>query len=135
MKNKENEKIPEIFWQHIAQKRWNDAKSLLADDFEALWPQSREKMNRDDFIAVNQNYPGTHQIQILSAHYEYDHWSHHSNIATQVHVKSQMPDGKLLEFYATSFFEVVNERIISLVEYWAETYPAPEGRKQWVEQY
>lgn len=97
--------------------------------------QSREIMDADGFIEVNKNYQGTHEIQVINVNHEYDQWGHRSNVITQTHVKSAMPDGKKMEFYAVSFFEVEEEKILSLVEYWAETYSAPEWRKQWVTRY
>ena len=92
-------------------------------------------MNADGFINVNRNYPGIHKIQVTNLNHDYDNWDHRSNVITQTHVKSEMPDGKKLEFYATSFFEVEEQKILSIVEYWAETYDAPDWRKQWVERY
>ncbi len=135
MEFKEDVKLVHLLWRYINEKKWSEARELLADDFEAIWPQSREKMNAEGFIEVNKNYPGTHKIQVENSNSEYDRWDHRSNVITQTHVESQMPDGKKLEFFALSFFEVEDAKIISLVEYWAETYPAPEWRKQWVKRY
>lgn len=135
MEFNENVQSVHLFWQYISEKSWNKARQLLADDFEATWPQSREKMSAEGFIEVNKNYPGTHKIQVENSNNEYDKWDHRSHVTTQTHVESQMPDGKKLEFYALSFFEVEDTKIVSLVEYWAETYPAPEWRNQWVKKY
>ncbi|MBI2604777.1 MAG: hypothetical protein HYW49_01730 [Deltaproteobacteria bacterium] len=46
-----------------------------------------------------------------------------------------MPDGKKIELFAVSFFEIEEDLIKSAVEYWAETYPAPEWRRKYVETY
>ncbi len=132
---KENIGIANLFWDHIRDKKWDEARNLLADNFEAVWPQSREKMNANGFIEVNRNYPGVHEIQQIDTNHEYDKWEHRSKVITQTHVKSEMPDGKKLEFYAISFFEIEEEKILSIVEYWAEAHTAPDWRKQWVERF
>ena len=92
-------------------------------------------MGPDGFIEVNRNYPGTHKIQVLNWNHEYDKIEHRSNVITQVQIQSEMPDWKKIELYAVSFFEIEEQKILSLVEYWAETYAAPDWRKKWVERY
>ena len=131
----ENVDIAIKLWNLFNEQRWDDARKLLSDDFEGYWPQSREKMSADGFIDVNRNYPGKHEGKVQNRFHEYDNWDHRSNVITVAHVKSEMPDGKKMEFYATSVFEIEEERILSLSEYWAESYPAPDWRKQWVERY
>jgi len=129
---KEDIKIVMCLWNFFKNEKWDEARALLSDEFEAVWPQSKEVMDANGFIEVNKNYPGRHKIRVLDVNNEYDKWEHRTKVITQTHVKSEMPDGKNLEFYAISFFEVEEEKILSLVEYWAETYPAPDWRKQWV---
>lgn len=63
----------------------------------------------------------------------YDVWNHTTTVITEVYIESRMPDGKEMKLFAISTFKIVDEKIISLREYWADTYPAPEWRKQWVE--
>ena len=135
MEFKEDDQATHLLWTYIGKKQWSEARQLLADDFEADWPQSREKMGPDGFLEVNRNYPGTHIIRPIDSHYRYDRFEKRSKVVTQTNVESEMPDGKKLQFYALSFFEVQDAKILSLVEYWAETYPAPDWRKQWVERY
>ena len=132
---KENIAVAHQLWDCFTERRWDDARKLLSDDFEALWSQSREKMGPDGFIEVNRNYPGTHKIQVLNWNHEYDKFEHRSNVITQVQIQSEMPDWKKIELYAVSFFEIEEQKILSLVEYWAETYAAPDWRKKWVERY
>lgn len=123
------------FWNAMSKQNWDELKTLLSESFEASWPQSREIMDAHGFIEVNKNYPGTHKIEVADMKHEYDNWDHSSNVVTQTYIESQMPDGKLIQLYAISFFEVMDEgdgpKILSLLEYWANTYPAPEWRKQW----
>ena len=125
------------FWKYLATQKWDQIKQLLAEDFEAAWPQSRETMDATGFIEVNRNYPGSHEIEVGNMNHEYDSWDHSSEVITQSHIKSKMPDGKLTELYAISFFKIEHDengekKIISLFEYWAETYHAPSWRSQWI---
>lgn len=125
------------FWKYLATQKWDQLNELLAEDFEASWPQSRETMNANGFIEVNKNYPGSHKIEVANMNHEYDVWDHSSEVITQTYIKSKMPDGKTLEVYAVSFFKIEHDengekKITELIEYWADTYPAPEWRSKWV---
>lgn len=123
-------------WKAIAERRWDDAKKLLAPEFEALWPQSRERIvGPDNFIAINREYPGTHEIRFVDHQYGFDRWERVHHVTTQVRIVSSMPDGKRIELYAISLFRIGDDRIRSAVEYWAESYPAPEWRSRYVERY
>ena len=63
------------FWNHFHCKAWDQAKQLLTEDFEAYWPQSREKIvGRDNFIELNRIYSGDHKIEVQNVRSEYDRW-------------------------------------------------------------
>lgn len=131
----ENIEVAIQHWEYLRDQKWEQAREQLSDEFEAFWPQSKEKMDANGFIEVNRNYPGTHKIQVLNHTHEYDNWEHRSKVITETHIQSEMPDGKRLELFAISIFEMEDCKIISLIEYWADTYQAPEWRKQWVQKY
>ena len=134
MKNKEDIEIASKFWRCISEQKWNEARQMLSEDFEAYWPQSKEKIvGADNFSAVNSNYPGTHKIEFLNHTSSYDVWDHSTTVITEVYIESKMPDGKEMKLFAISTFVIMDRKIVSLREYWADTYPAPEWRKQWVE--
>lgn len=125
------------FWNYLSTQKWDELKRLLADNFEAAWPQSRETMSADGFIEVNRNYPGSHKIEVGNMNHEYDSWDHSSEVISQTFIESKMPDGKTLEVYAISFFKIEHDengekKITNLIEYWADTYPPPEWRRKWV---
>lgn len=124
-------------WRYFNERNWETARSLLADDFEAIWPQSREKIvGADNFIALNREYPGNGDIQFGNCRYGYDRFEHIHEVTTTVRINWKKPDGTNEELYAISFFDIDCDGLIrSTVEYWAETYPAPEWRKKWVEKY
>ena len=124
-------------WHHFNAREWDAARKLLSDDFEAFWPQSRERIiGADNFITVNREYPGKGEIQIEDSRYGYDSWDHTHEVTTTVRIKWEKANGKKEELFAISFFEIDSDGLIkSAVEYWAETYPAPEWRKKYVESY
>ncbi len=134
--NKSAVQVAHELWRCFGERRWDDARKLLADDFEADWPQSREKIvGPDNFIGLNRDYPGVHEIRSIAHQHSYDCWDHADHVTTQVSIKSHMPDGKKLDLFAISFFEIRDDLIFSAVEYWADTYPAPEWRRKYVERY
>lgn len=94
MKNEESAAIPAQMWNLFSERRWDEAKELLDEGFEAWWPQSREKMSRDNFIEVNRTYPGTHKIEVQDVRHEDDRWDHVTKVTTVVLVRSKMPVAK-----------------------------------------
>ena len=136
MKKNEAVEIAYSLWRFFNETNWQEARKLLNDDFKADWPQPREQIiGPDNFIELNRTYPGTHQIKILNYQHSYDCWEQVDKVVTQVHIKSQMPDGKNLDLFAISFFKIREGKIIEAVEYWADSYPAPEWRKKFVNYY
>lgn len=79
-------------------------------------------MRKDNFLAVNKNYPGTWRITILRIIAEGD------QVASEVRVDI---DGRT--DYAVSFYELRDGKIIKETDYWPEPYQAPAWRAQWVE--
>ena len=136
MKRNKAVEIAYSLWHFFNETKWQEARKLLSDDFQADWPQSKELIiGPENFIELNRTYPGTHQIQVLNYQHNYDCWEKVDKVVTQVHIKSQMPDGKNLDLFAISFFEIRDEKIIKVVEFWADSYPAPGWRKQLVTYY
>ena len=124
------------FWNHFNNRDWDFAESLLSEDFEAFWPQSREKIvGSKNFIEVNRTYPVTHKIEILNSRQSYENRENVYQVTTEVYIESKMPDRKEIKLFAISFFEVSDDKILSIKEYWADTYPAPEWRSHLVERY
>ncbi len=45
-------------WRLLNQQQWDDVKKICCEEFEYFCPQTEEKMNLDEFIAVNKNFNG-----------------------------------------------------------------------------
>jgi len=126
---REAKEVAYKLWNHFNAREWDEARKLLADDFEALWPQSREKIvGADNFITLNREYPGKGTIKVCNSRYGYEEWEHIHEVTTKTLIKWIKPDGKEEELYAISLFNIDLEGLIlSVEEYWAETYPALSG--------
>ena len=112
------------FWQLFSDQRWDDAMKLLHPRFVAVWPQSKERIvGPRNFIDVNRFYPGNHKIE----------WVHGFEVAGKVITTVWIAADTGQKTFANSYFDIEDGKIIRAEEYWAEPYPAPGWRKQWVE--
>ena len=118
----------EQLWRHFQAREWDAARALLTDDFVADWPHTGERMvGPDNFIAVNENYPGEWQLELRRVVQEGD------QAASEVAV-THVDDGT---FFGASFFELRGGKIARATEYWIShaTEAPPQWRAQWVERY
>jgi hypothetical protein len=101
------------------------ASRLLCDNFILEWPQSNERIRgRENFISVNAEYPA------------YGRWSFTVNriVGNEQEAVSDVSitDGVQIA-RAITFTTIHDGKIIKQIEYWPETYKAPENRKHLVE--
>ena len=114
------------FLKLFSEQKWEESKSLLDDKLIVHYPQSREKMiGPGNFVELNKNYPGNHKIEVLRA----------ESIGEQVVTTVWITADTGQKTFANSYYKIEEGKIISIEEYWAEPYSAPEWRKQWVEVY
>jgi len=114
------------FWKLVSSQKWNETASLLHQDFIAVWPQSKERIiGSMNFIDVNRNYPGNHIVKVV----------HAFEIGNKVHTTVWIEADTGQKTFANSIFEIKDGKILSVEEYWAEPYLAPEWRRKWVEIY
>ena len=126
IKQSKNEKSVCEFWKCFHELRFDDAYVFFHDNFTAEWPQSRERFNSiKNFIETNRNYPGKFDIKVLRT------WNCGNSVISEVSIKPE--EGTPL--FAISFYEFSQGKILKAVEYWGDTYPAPEWRKKWVEKF
>lgn len=136
MNEKNATRIISSLWQHFNDQEWDQARELLDDEFEAVWPQSNEIIQGpDNFIELNRKYPGQHKIAPQNFHYHYDRWDKTDHVASEVLIETTTADGKQQRLFAVSFFEIRDDKIISAREYWADFSPAPEWRNHLVREY
>jgi len=98
------------FWAAIDRLEFGAVAPLLHDDFICEWPQSRELIvGRDNFIAVNANYPGRWHITIRDIICSLN----------QVVTDCNVTDGKQT-LQVISFFTIRDDQIIHIREYWPD---------------
>ena len=60
--------IVHAYWNAIHDLRFQDVRELFCDTAEITWPNTEEVFTLDEFIAVNEAYPGG-TGSILSCHW------------------------------------------------------------------
>ena len=98
---------------------------LLADAYTLEWPQSGEIIRgRDNFARVNQNYPANGPW----------HFTVYSLVAEgAVGVSDVGVTDGVVNARAITFSTVEGGLIVKQIEFWPDTFKAPEWRRAWVE--
>jgi limonene-1,2-epoxide hydrolase len=117
--------VVERFWELMRSNDFRSVGSVLSDDFVLDWPQSNERIRgRDNFAAMNEEYPahGSWQFTVNRI------------VGTDLEAVSDVSvtDG-VQRARVISFFKVREGKIVGMVEYWPEDYPADENRKHLTE--
>ena len=112
-------------WHLFDERRFEETRPLLADDFVAEWPQTRERIaGPENFIQLNRAYPGAwrcHLRDIVAAG---------DRVATEV----EITDGAQV-FHAASFFTLKDGKIVRAREFFADPGDPPFDRSRWAERY
>ena len=121
----EGRRVVEEYWRRMADNDFVGAGRCLHDEFVLEWPQSGERIRgRDNFVAVNVNYPAAGRWTITLKRLIADE----DGVATEVEVS----DGSV-RAHAITFSEVRSGKIARQVEYWPDRMEAQAWRRQWVE--
>jgi len=117
--------VVEQYWALMTTNDFNAVGAILADDFVLEWPQSNERIRgRENYAAMNAAYPAAGR------------WSFdvHRIVGGDGQAVSDVTvsDGARRD-RAISFFSVAYGKILRIVEFWPEPYPAPEHRRPFVE--
>jgi limonene-1,2-epoxide hydrolase len=120
-----NKQIMETFWRTMETNDFHAASQLLHDDYILEWPQSGERiLGRDNFAAINTNYPAAGQW-----HFQINHILAEGDVVvTDVNVT----DGKIVGRVIT-FSTIRDEKIWKQVEFWPDPFEAPEWRAKWIQ--
>ena len=125
MEERDAGQVAEAMWKALEVGEWDAAGSYLHDDFVQEWPQSGERIvGRDNAIAINQNFPGglpTMRFRRILA----------GGDLAVVEVELSYPDGS--RYLGVSVVELRDGKIAKETDYFAQPFPAPQWRAQWVE--
>jgi ketosteroid isomerase-like protein len=113
------------FWELMSTNDFRSVGFVLSDDFVLDWPQSNERIRgRQNFAAMNEEYPADGRWEFLINRIIGNDFEAVSDVS--------ITDG-VQHARAISFFTVRDGKIAKMVEFWPETYQAPENRKHLVE--
>jgi hypothetical protein len=117
--------VAEAVWRALEAGDWDAAGGYLGEDFIQEWPQSGERIvGRDNTIAINQNFPGglpTMRFRRTLAD---------GDLAV-LEVELTYADGS--RYLAVSVIELHDGKVVRETDYFAQPFPAPQWRAQWVE--
>ena len=115
------ESVVREFWRLMGTNDFHSVKAVLAQQFVMDWPQSRERiLGAENYARMNAEYPTTGRWEfrinrlVASA----------NEVVTQVSITDGTQSAEPI-----SFFTVVSGKIVRLVEYWPESFTAPENRR------
>ena len=112
-------------WRLFDEGRFDDVRPLLADDFVADWPQTRERIaGPDNFIGLNAAYPGRWRCTLRHLHAAGD------TVISEV----EIGDGATT-VHAVSVFTMRDGRIAHAREYFGDAGEPPYDRGRWAERY
>ncbi|MEU2022101.1 nuclear transport factor 2 family protein [Streptomyces sp. NPDC016469] len=122
----EPSEVIETLWGRIQERDWAGVAELVAEDAVVEWPVSLERITgRDNFVAVNREYPEGWSIHVLKVVAQGD------EVVSEVEV----PHDGLGVFRAASFWTVRDGQVVRGTEYWTSmgADPRPEWRAGFVE--
>ncbi len=114
------------FWKRIQARDWVGLAALLDEHFVVEWPNALLRIRgRDNFVGFNRSYPEGWSIEVLRI------VEQGSTVVSEVRV----PHATVGPFFAITFLEVRNGKLVGGREYWVEEKreePPPE-RAKWFE--
>lgn len=123
-----NDEVVRALWKALDEQDFDLVREVLHADFVCEWPQSRERIRGpENYIAINQHYPGTWRIYVLKVVAGED------EVVSEVEVELTSDNGAVRQDRAVSFFKLREGKIVYMREYWPEPFAAPDWRSQWVE--
>ena len=125
LNNRKGRDVAIEFWRCFDERRFRDALPLLSEDFEAHWPNTRERIRgRENFIALNESYPGAWRCTVRRI----------DECANTVMTVTEISDGDT-GLFAVSFLEVREGQIVAAEEYFADNVCPPYDRSALAERY
>ena len=107
------------FWRDILEQNAENNKNYFHKDAYINWHCTNEHFTVDEFMIATCEYPGTWDGEVERVEMTNDLF------ITVTHVYSR---DKTLSFHVTSFIKVIQDKIASVDEYWADDGIAPQWR-------
>ena len=120
-------RVIEELWSRTQARDWAGVGELVAEDAVVEWPPSAERIiGRENYVAVNRQYPEGWEIRVLRIVAAGD----------QVVSEVEVPHQEMGVFRAASFWTVTDGLITRGTEYWTSlgADEIPDWRRPYVEQ-
>jgi ketosteroid isomerase-like protein len=118
-------RLAQALWEAIGAGDWEQVAGYVHEDFVQEWPQSGERIvGRDNAIAINRHFPGglpTMRFRRTVA----------AGPLAVLQVELTYVDGS--RYLGVSVIELRDGKIARETDYFAQPFPAPQWRAQWVE--
>ena len=109
------------FWKAVIAQDEQEIRKYFREDAYINWHCTNEHFNLDEYIIANCEYPGEWD-GVVERIEEMDDLL---VTVARVYLKD-----KSISFHVTSFAKIVDERIASLDEYWADDSDVPRWRME-----
>lgn len=109
------------YWRAALAQNAEEMRPFFREDAVIRWPNTNEQFRVEEFLRANCEYPGSWTGKI-------ERMERIENlIITVVHVCSR---DKSVSCHVTSFFQMQDDKIIMLDEYWGDDGPPPRWRQE-----
>lgn len=112
-----SKEIAKAYWNHMQNQNFTALQELFAPNAIIDWPNTSETFTVEEFIYINQVYPGNWKEEIRSIHETAD------GCVCECWVGNEE-----ISFYAISFLQIENGKIYYLREFWSMNDTPPEWR-------
>jgi hypothetical protein len=123
------------FETYINNKNWKSVSDSISDEFEAIWPQYKERVDKNAFIDLIKTNPYKFKIKVFNINHQLDKWEWVTTVIRQERILKDLESKKEQEDFIISFYEIQDEKIIHLVQYIAPSIPSDDWRSNWVKRY
>lgn len=111
----------ERYWRAALAQNAQEMRPFFRKNAVIRWPNTNEQFTVEEFLRANCEYPGSWDGQIERLEQT------DSLLITVVHVYSR---DKTVSCHVTSFFQIEEDRITALEEYWGDDGPPPRWRQE-----
>ena len=118
-------RLAQALWEAIGAEDWEAVAGYVHENFVQEWPQSGERIvGRDNAIAINRHFPGG------LPRMKFRRTVAAGSLAV-LQVELTYADGS--RYLGVSVIELRDGKIARETDYFAQPFPAPQWRAQWVE--
>jgi hypothetical protein len=118
-------RLAQALWEAMGAEDWEAVAGYVHEDFVQEWPQSGERIvGRDNAIAINRHFPGGLPRMKFRRTVA-------AGPLAVLQVELTYADGS--RYLGVSIIELRDGKIAGETDYFAQPFPAPQWRAQWVE--